>query len=382
MNEILNAFYKRIESEYKGDYASVPSDYSDLDNLSDIDRKHVHYEYIALYNFKADIFKKQIEDSKQQIIDYFAHRIKETKDLHLQARYNYFLSYITKNNSYASKAVEYYQKILSSYLSNNNNFPITTFTDILDHIISLSVKCRNRINKDILKKQINNYLKNSALSLKVKTIILEKIDKNEYKLFNSADLLSYPQLCIDLATNETEIRIKERLLKTAAHLAQKVSDNKLAKVANEMLGDLEYMNICPQDEHNIAVSHLNEYCYNNIIKYYRKAGQKEKMRKAIKEFEENKEHHKYITIHTSMPVENGEQVCNEVNKYIECLLDLSPEEMIRKLCFDNLLFPTDKQINARTEKYQSTINECFFPKLKDVNNNTISISSEKIVEYL
>ena len=81
---------------------------------------------------------------------------------------------------------------------------------------------------------------------------MEIIGRNEHKLFKSAELLNYPQLCIDIATNEDDTNIKERLLKIAVLLAQKVSNKELGKIANEMLGDLEYSHILPPDKNNIA----------------------------------------------------------------------------------------------------------------------------------
>ncbi|EHL86695.1 DUF4209 domain-containing protein [Coprobacter fastidiosus] len=383
MNENIHAFYKKIESKYK-----VKNDFLDLfsgsSDLSEVDKIYARYEFLSLNDFESDLFKKEIEETKEQIINYFNGRIQETKNPHLLAKYNHFLLYITRNNNYAAKAIDCYQEVLSYYLSiHNQGFNTLYFSEILSEIILLSTKYK--INENKLKNQIEGYLKESSLSSKIKTFILEIIGRNEHKLFKNAELLNYPQLCIDIATNEDDTNIKERLLKIAVLLAQKVSNRELGKIANEMLGDLEYSHILPPDKNNIAISHLNENHYNKIINYYRLAGQKDKVTIAIKEFEENKKHHRYIKIQSKIPIKNAQQIYEALNEYIEHLLNNTSEILILQLCFDNgsLLFPSNERVKETVEKQmeQSCIHKYFSSKLDDFNNNTTSVSNEKLSEH-
>ena len=383
MNEDMHAFYKKIESEYEVKNHSWNL-FSDFGNLSEVDKVYARYEFLSLNNFESNLFKKEIEESKKQIINYFTYRIQEVKNPHLLAKYNHLLLYITRNNNYAAKAIDCYQEVLSYYLSiYNKGFNTLYFSDILSDIILLSTK--HKINENALKNQIDGYLKDSSLSSKIKTFILEIIGRNEHKLFKSAELLNYPQLCIDIATNEDDTNIKERLLKIAVLLAQKVSNKELGKIANEMLGDLEYSHILPPDKNNIAISHLNENHYNKIINYYRLAGQKEKVTKAIKEFEENKKHHRYIKIQSKIPMKNAQQIYEAVNEYLEQLLEKTSEILILQLCFDNgsLLFPSNERVKETVEKQmeQSDMHKYFSSKLNDFSNNTTSVSHEKLGEH-
>ena len=383
MNEDMHAFYKKIESEYEVKNHSWNL-FSDFGNLSEVDKVYARYEFLSLNNFESNLFKKEIEESKKQIINYFTYRIQEVKNPHLLAKYNHLLLYITRNNNYAAKAIDCYQEVLSYYLSiYNKGFNTLYFSDILSDIILLSTK--HKINENALKNQIDGYLKDSSLSSKIKTFILEIIGRNEHKLFKSAELLNYPQLCIDIATNEDDTNIKERLLKIAVLLAQKVSNKELGKIANEMLGDLEYSHILPPDKNNIAISHLNENHYNKIINYYRLAGQKEKVTKAIKEFEENKKHHRYIKIQSKIPMKNAQQIYEAVNEYLEQLLEKTSEILILQLCFDNgsLLFPSNERVKETVEKQmeQSDMHKYFSSKLNDFHNHTTSVPHEKLGEH-
>ncbi len=380
---MIDDFYKRIEAEYEVEGHSWNL-FSDLGDLSEGDRVFVRYEFLALNNFEADSFKKEIEEAKKPLIDYFIKREQKAENPHLLARYNHFLLYVTRNNSYASNAIEYYQQVLTYYLSiHSQGFHTLHFANILECIISLSTKYKTKISE--LKAQINRYLDDASISAKIKTFIFEKVCDEKCTLFKSNELSGYPQLCIDFATTENDSNIKERLLKMAVLLAQKTSIKELNKSANEMLGDLEYQYIQPINEKNIAISHMNENHYKNIINYYRLAGQKEKLKKAIKEFEGNKKHHKYIKIQSKVPLENAQQIHNMVNECLDSLLAETSEIIILKLCIDNgaLSFPPYEQIRESVKQHinNTTYHHFFAPKLNDFNNNTTSVAQEKLDEH-
>ena len=385
MKEINIAnFYSRIETEYEVEGHSWNL-FFDFSNLSEADRVIIRYEFLALNNVEADFFKKEIEKSKKLLIDYFLNRIQNAKNPHLLAKYNHFLLYITKNNSYVSKAIENYQKVLVYYLSiHDQNYHVLHFANILELIILLSIKYKVNISE--LKSQMNVYLNDASLSPRVKVFIFEKVNNEKCTLFKSSELSGYPQLCINFATIENDSNIKERLLKMAVIFAQKVSIKELGKLANEMLGDLEYQYIQPINDTNMAISHLNENHYKTIINYYRLAGKKAKLTKAIKEFEENKKHHKYITIRSKVPLKNAQQVHDVINEYLENLLKNTSEIFILKLCLDNveeLLFPPYGTIrdSVKQQMKDSTYHHFFASKLNDFNNNTTSVSHEKLGEH-
>lgn len=381
---MIDNFYRKIEAEYEIEGHSCNL-FSDLSGLSEGDRVFVRYEFIALNNFEADSFQMEIEEVKKPLVDYFLQRILNAENKHLLARYNHFLLYITRNNSYASKAIESYQAVLAHYLSiHNQGFHTLHFANVLECIILLSTKYKTMISE--LKFQINTYLNDVSISAKVKTFIFEKVCDEKCTLFKSRELSDYPQLCIDFVTTENDANIKERLLKMAILLAQKTSNKELAKLANEMLGDLEHQYIQPIDEKNMAISYMNENHYKRMINHYRLAGQKDKLTKAIKEFEENKKHHKYIKIQSKVPVKKAQQGHKMVNEYLDSLLKETPEIIILKLCFDNgtLLFPPYEKIkeSVKQKMTNTTYHQFFAPKLNDFNNNTTSVSQEKLDEHL
>jgi hypothetical protein len=378
MNNDLQNFYKKIESDYKTESNSWNL-FPDFNNIPEEYKNYLRYEFYALNNFESDSFKEGITETRDQIADYFCERVKTTSNPHLLAKYYHFLLYVTRNNSFVSGAVKNYQKVLSHYLSvYQQGFHVLHFSETLEKLISISVKYK--IDDNNLKIQIDNYLRDSSLSPKIKTFIFENIRDNGGKLFKSVDLADYPRLCIDLFNIETEHNLKERLLNLAVLFSQKTSDRDLFRTANELSGDFEYQKLQSHDDRNIAVSHMNEHHYKNIINHYKLAGQKEKQAKAIKELEENKKHHKFIRIQSKVPVKNHRQVYDLINEQIEALLADESDIFIYRLCFDSeaLLFPPNEKIkNSVNKQIEQQITQQFLGSvLVDINNNTTSVSSE------
>lgn len=378
---MIDDFYRKIETQYEIEGHSL-NFVSYLDDLSETDRVFVRYEFLALNNFEADSFRKEIEETKKTLIDYLIKRDQETGNPHLLARYNHFLFYVTRNNSFVAKTIKYYQQVLSYYLEiYNQDSHALHFSNVLGVIISICTRCK--VNEDSIKAQVNNYLTDSTLSSEIKTFILENI--RDCKLFKGKELAVYPKQCIDLARVEDNGNIKERLLNLAIVFSRKTTNAELFKVANGLLGDFEYDNLYPDDETNMAISHLNENTYKKIVNYYKAAGQKEKQTKAIKDLEENKKNHQYIKIQSKVPRKDAEQTNKLITEHLESLLENAPEGLAHTLCFDNgsLLFPPYSKIQECVKEgmKQTTYHQFFESKFVDINGNISSIPHEIVGEH-
>jgi hypothetical protein len=381
MSEQLQIFYTSIEAEYTIKNHSINL-FSSIGDLSDDDKIFILYEYIALNNFESDLFKERIFKEKNHIISYISQRIEIVKNIHLLARYYHLLLYVSQNKQFATKTVEYYQKVLIHYLSIcDQNYNVLYFSDTLKVIISICTKYK--INEANLKAQINNYLHDVKLSPKIKTFIFENI--RDGKLFKGKELNDFPQLCINLFNIEIDSNIRERLLVLAISFSQKTKNSELFKIANELSGDFEYRKIQPHDDYNIAISHINESIYKKIIKYYNLARNKSKQVKATKELEENKKYHKYINFQFKIPLKNTKQVNNLIREHIDDLLKNSSTSLVYSLCFGNkilLLPPYDKIQASVKEQMSKTIYHKFLEsKFVDINGNITSIPYETVEEH-
>ena len=84
-------------------------------------------------------------------------------------------------------------------------------------------------------------------------------------------------------------------------------------------------------------------------------------------------------------MKNAQQIYEAVNEYLGQLLEKTSEILILQLCFDNgsLLFPSNERVKETVEKQmeQSDMHKYFSSKLNDFNNNTTSVSHEKLGEH-
>lgn len=381
MTKQLQSFYNLIETNYTTGSCSLNIS-SNIGEVSKDEQDLINYELISLNYFEADIFKERIQNNKKTIVAYFKQRIGATKNIHLLAKYYHFILYVSQNNSFAPKVIEYYQQVLSYYLEiYSQDYNILHFSDVLRIIISICI--RYNVDVDNLKNQVSDYLSDDTLSLEIKAFILENIQSS--KLLKNNELLTYPKLCIDLAAVVNNSNIKERLLNLALSFSRKITNRELIKLSNELLGDFEYGNILPDDKKNIAISHLNENTYTKIINYYKSAGQKGKLAKAVLELEKNKKNHQYIKIQSKISIDNAKHVNQVIARMQDALLTNSPEILVAILCFDSesLLFPQHKRIKESINKsLQNTSYHQFFDsKLMDFNENISAISHKSIGEH-
>ena len=54
MNKNMHVFYKKIESEYKVKNHSLNL-FSNFDNLSEVDKVYIRYEFLSLNNFESNL---------------------------------------------------------------------------------------------------------------------------------------------------------------------------------------------------------------------------------------------------------------------------------------------------------------------------------------
>jgi len=381
MTEQLKTFYNLIETEFTTECHSYNL-FSNIGEVSIDERILISYEYISLHNFELGAFDEIISKGKDQIITYFQQRVKEVKNVHLLAKYYHFLLYISKNNIFAKEAMEYYQQALSYYLAMYDQGSHTvSFSKVLDKIISLST--RFKVNEPNLKMQINNYLNGVSLSSKIKTFIMERVRNSN--LLKSKELTAYPKLCFDLAKNESDANIRERLLQLTVAFSEKTRNTELQRAAYDLLGDFEYDNILPYDEKNIAIPHLNEMTYCKIVNYYKKAEQKKKQAKAIRELEENKKQQKFIPIKSEVRCKNAKKVSKFMIGHTDSLLMNAPMALMHILCCDsgNLFCPPYNKAQESTKKQmqQSSYHQSFESKVVDINGNISSIPHEVVSEH-
>lgn len=301
----------------------------DDENVNHIIRKN-NFLLSNSFILKKDIIEV---DNKGELIDYCKSRVLEVQNIHLLAKYNHALLAMTQNNQYAEPTINAYIQILDYYCS----APIEKYyiyLDLLKVIVSIYQKYRK---KDInsLKSYLLSILFNNPVPPKLKLSILETINSFK-KIFNSNELINIPSLCIDLYRDETDRHFKENILEYAILFSRITKDSSSLKCSAELLGDLIWDEIKPYDDDNIAISHMNEGVYEQIIKNYKIAKSKVKLERTLKAYEENKKQHKYIRMPIKGSVTNMNKAISQINKLIKQKTNESALEIITSLCFHNL----------------------------------------------
>lgn len=94
----VTQLYNTIETEYKV-FNYFPN-FPDTEDLSEQEKLQLGYEYIAMNNFDADIFKERIRKEKELICKYLLPRITNSNKPHLLARYYHLLLICSENNQH------------------------------------------------------------------------------------------------------------------------------------------------------------------------------------------------------------------------------------------------------------------------------------------
>ena len=303
----------------------------DDENFNSLIRKN---QFLLSGSFSS-MYETTKVDEKNELVDYCKKRILEVRNCHLMARYSHALLALTNNNQYAGQTISAYMKVLDFYSSTyTEKYHIVEYFELLEVVISIYQKYKK---KDVyeLKDYLKSTLFDNKIAPRVKLFTLAAI-KDAIKIFKAHELVNVPSLCIDLFREEVDRNFKKRALEYAISFSKITKDNSSLKIAAELLGDLKWDEIKPYDGHNMAVSHMNETIYEQIIKNYKVAKCATKLEHALNAYEENKKLHKYIRIPLKNSVTNRNKVISQINKLINNKLEESGLNIIASLCFHNL----------------------------------------------
>lgn len=353
-----------------------------LDNISDDLRLKICIEYNAHLSLDADHIQKNFGTIKEEVKSYLEERKSKTSNLFLRARYNHFLYVLIKNNKYGEQAINMYQQILPQYINNpESGYNILHFQDILEFIICITESTKYNIQR--LTQQIHNYLQDSDIHCRLKTRIIQSIKVS--KLFKAAEFDYIPSLCCDLAKIETEPNFIEIDLQLGLDFARKLVDVDMQKTINELLGDNEYLNIRPYDGkiENLLIPHYNSNSYKKIIHYYRHAKNKEKLDKALIEYNENKRNCKIPKISVPIRRENIEELQQLLNSFFLGIINSSTDLIVLELIFgNNLLFIPDDYIEKYVEESKNNYTLKFFKPIRiDINSNEKEIEEKEFLRF-
>lgn len=249
---------------------------------------------------------------------YCENRLAGANNPQLKVRYGWDLWAITGKTNYRllNETIDRTLVTLENFLDKDDPDHAIAFCDYIKKIYP-HCNAIGRKQTERLFDLINRALQTNNKELRfhvLATVYNDTQDGNEY-LQTSIGVKLLAQTGLKLINEERDSG-PERLLEITVFFAEKADDNDLAKIANELFGDYKMTHLYPDDEKNIIIAHYNDQILIDAMTCFKKAGNREKLKKATLAYEANKPKLRYIKMTSGIPVERRNKEIDALNLYI------------------------------------------------------------------
>lgn len=372
-SDYIKDLYAKLES--KTDLKGL--DYGLLHDasLSENDRIILQKELWIL----SDIaIMKDCINYKYDIIEYGIYRIGVTSNIYLLSRYNHVLFNLTKNTLFCKNAINNYIQIFRQYIEEKQEgYKIHL---ILDWIIKLSTKIR--FDLTLTENLVLSILNSNSIDDNIKRWILVTI-KDNYSKWKPKRLEFVPQMCLSIYSREHEYGKCKQILEVGEFFAERL-DKSLLPSIYESLGDNEEKAVLDYKElsDNIVKPHYNQYTYQRMMQYYKKAGNAEKLRLATSKYNNNKVGMKFMKFEEK--IELPTEIKEILTATFEWAKGVDAKTLLQFLSTHNNLFMSHSTIDNLWKKIEDS--NLFHIKHMnavrcDINNNIRSVSHEELYKF-
>jgi hypothetical protein len=349
-----------------------------LDKCTSEDEKmSIRIEYWVLCGELVPVLE---DTDRNKCVDYLQNRIKGTTQNHfLLSRYYNALYELTKNQKYCKEAINNSYSLFNYYISHEEPHYIKAYQE-LGFVFRMSR--RIKADQTQIESDLVSLLKGDTVPDLTKYWILYAI-KTNYNYCKYKSLSFAPDLCLDIFSRMEDYTWCKNFLEVGLFFANHFKTNNQS-VFYEYLGDNEIKRINEEDnQENIVVAHTNQNVYLQMMKYYKKSGNNEKLVFATKKYNENKSSLKYITIENSQALTEKDR--ENINGLIEKMGKCRVEELFYFLSSDNrCIYPSHKSIVETWERAKN-VNyfhmNYFSPVNNDINGNQQETSYESIYKF-
>lgn len=372
----LKGFYDSLEKSYEFSVKSFQID--DKEDVTDRERDIIGLENWIL---SVGIFVPQDNTFKDKTIDYLKTRIDGgTQNVFLLSKYYNALYALTNNREYCIESIKNTYSLFNYYISHEGSHYKYYSCQALGYVVRMSR--RIKYNQSQIESDLVAILNDKSVADLTKYWILYAVKTNyndcKYKSFSFV-----PELCLDIHLRMVDYTRCKNILEVGLFFSTKFKTNN-QPTFYEYLGDNETKRICTENNReNIVVAHTNQNVYLQMMKYYKKSGNNEKLLYATRKYNENKSSLKYITIEDSQPIteKDRENIRGIIEKMGECRL----EELFYFLSCDNrYIYPSHKMID---ETWENVKNADYFhmkhftPVKNDINGNQQETTYESIHKF-
>ena len=287
-------------------------------------------------------------------IEYLKNRILETKNSFVKGRYANVLWQETRNNSYASIAIEAYLDLLNNVSMDNLNNAIPILEAML-HITQSTINNTNEVKKFVL-----NYLRNTENWFKYQILLIIL----NTKLFTKEELYLISQDVLNWLYDDNYI-LNKHILETALILFKKIG-----RLNSEIYSLLAI------NENLLLDMHPDESDFIRIIStadkalYFKKAKNFDEYNKTILEFNKLKQKTKLHKFSVEVDKEHTKRIDDYFNKVSKKILKYSSEEILAIFACDESLLVNPEEVKNDTEqRVKGSLKSLFTINSFDINNN-------------
>lgn len=287
-------------------------------------------------------------------IEYLKKRVLETNNSFVKGRYANVLWQETKNNKYASIAIEAYVALLNNSFTNDLNDTILFFEAIL--YISQST----RLNINEVKKFVLGYLNNTERWFKCQILVLIL----NTKLFTKDELILISQDVLNWLYDDNYF-LNRHILETALNLFKKIGKS-----------DSEIYNLLAKNEDILLNLHPDESDFIRTTstadkaKYFKKAKNFDEYNKTMLEFSRLKQKTRLHKVSVEVDKEHTKQLNDYLNKVSKRILKHSSEEILAIFACDESLLIDQEVVKSDAERrVKKSLSNFFTINSFDINNN-------------
>ena len=375
--------FRNIEQEYT--ITTCADEYlRQFETEDEKEARTLRFEHILLGMNVEAFIDNWDEETRNVIREYCEKRLAETKNSHLKVRYGWNLWAITGKSDYKllNETIDLTLDILESFLEKDDFEHASKVCDYFKRLCEYT-RSMGRAKEKRLFGLIETSLNgdNETLKFQILAMVYYQAKNGNDHLMNKAGAKRLTEVALVLARAKTEKDTKQdRQLEFAVFFADRASDGKLMKEANERYGDFKMEHLYADDEKNLAIAHLNDHLLIEAMELYKKSGNLEKLKKATLAYEENKPKMRYPRLTHSISVEQRNKEIEVMNKYItdvvnggtEAILDLLFGNRIDVFMDANML--KEKAKSGGEATYYQT---CFGAVEKDTFQNSRRTTHEK-----
>ena len=274
------------------------------------------------------------KESKTLIREYCEKRLAETKNSHLKVLYGWNLWAITGKKDYRllNETIDETMAVLEDFLEKDDFDHASKFCGYVMKIsLCTSAMGREKAKRltDIIGRAIGS--ENATLKFQIVAMAFHQAQEGNNDLLNRIGAKRLAEAALKLAETEQEDIKQDRQLDFAVYFADHASDGRLMREANERYGDYKMNHLYADDEKNLAIAHLNDHLLIEAMELYKKAGSREKLKKATLAYEENKPKMVYPKLTHSISVEQRNKEIEAMNNYIMDVVNGGTEAILDAL---------------------------------------------------